>query len=277
MRGDPELLPKAEAAVERGLATGHGEAYLASAQYQLNRGNAVRGAQDCARALVRAPMSAQAHELAAKILVEDEGMTNARQHFETARGLDPGRANIIDGDLTRVDALEQKWEDADARNARLVADPDTSIQQLGLIQRARLDCWRGRTDTLLGSSKSFLARVSPNAGAIFKIVAIIHDSGRIDPALWRTIIDDPCGPAQPQRQHLVRMQMFCELAMALGDLEKSIDGLERLSALGFMDKIWLDHCPLVGIVAETERYAVVRREVNERAAQVLAAFRAISA
>src|SRR5690606_8952045 len=89
MRGEPELLPRAEQALERGLATGHGEAYLASAQYRFNRGDLERGAADLARALVRTPMSAHTHELAGKILIEVEGTTTARRHYETARGLDP--------------------------------------------------------------------------------------------------------------------------------------------------------------------------------------------
>ena len=277
MRGEPELLPRAETALERGLVTGHGEAYLASAQYQLNRGNLVRGAQDCARALARAPMSAQTHELAAKILLEVEGTGTARTHFETARGLDPGRANIIDNELTRVDALEQKWPEAEARNARLLADPDTSIQQLGFVQRARLDLWRRRTDTLMNSAKAFISRVSPNAGAIFKMVAIIQENGSIEPVLWRKVLDAPLEPDRPERQHLVRLQIFCEVAMAMGDPDKALDGLERLSELGFMDRTWLDNCPLLGTVGGNPRYAAVRRQVNERAAQVLTAFRAVTA
>src|SRR5690606_16111570 len=99
MRGEPDLLPRAEQALERALATGHGEAFLASAQYLFNRGEPERAASDLARALVRTPMSAQTHELAGKILVEIAGPSQARQHYETARGLDPGRSQVIDNDL----------------------------------------------------------------------------------------------------------------------------------------------------------------------------------
>src|SRR5207344_236396 len=98
-------------AVDRGLALGHGEAFLASAQLHFNLGDFEKGAAELGRALVRAPMSAQSHELAGKILVEIEGAAQARQHFETARGLDPGRSRIIDNDLARLDALERKWAD----------------------------------------------------------------------------------------------------------------------------------------------------------------------
>ena len=277
MRGEPELLPKAEAALERGLATGHGEAFLASAQYQLNRGNAVRGAQDIARALVRAPMSAQAHELAAKILVEVEGTATARQHLETARGLDPGRTQIIESELTRVDMLEQKWSDAEARNAKVLADPDTSIQQLGFIQKARMDTWQRRTHLLLDNAKGFVSRVSPNAGAIFKIVTLVQETGQLDPATWHTLIRSLQEPGRPQRQYMVRVQIFTEVALSIDDIEKALQGLERLDELGFIDKTWLDRCPLLGSVIEDRRYLAVRKSVAERAAQVLAAFRAINA
>ncbi len=277
MRAEPELLPKAEAALERGLATGHGEAFLASGQYQLNRGNPVRGAQDAARALVRAPMSAQAHELAGKILVEVEGTGIARQHYETARGLDPGRSSIIDNELTRLDALEHRWPEAEARNNRLLTDPDASIQQLGFISKARLQTWQGNIEWLLKNSKAVTARISANAGAIFKIIALVQDSGSIDDATWHTIITAPPEVDRPQRQYLVRLQIFTEITLALNENEKALQGLERLEQLGFMDKTWLECCPLLFRVADNPRYIAVHRLVAARAAQVLAAFRAITA
>src|SRR5207302_4391390 len=53
MRGQPELAARARTALARGLATGHGEAYLASAQYHFNQGDFERGGRDLGTALVR--------------------------------------------------------------------------------------------------------------------------------------------------------------------------------------------------------------------------------
>ena len=78
MRGEPELARRARAAIERGLATGHGEALLASATFQLNQGDLEGAASALGAALVRAPMSAPAHETAGKILIElDAGAEGA--------------------------------------------------------------------------------------------------------------------------------------------------------------------------------------------------------
>ena len=67
MRGDPELLDRAHRAVERGLAGGHGEAFLAAGTLRLNHGDLEGAAAALGTALVRAPMSAQAHESAGRI------------------------------------------------------------------------------------------------------------------------------------------------------------------------------------------------------------------
>jgi serine/threonine-protein kinase len=276
MRGEAELLPPAERALERALAAGHGEVYLASAQYQLNRGNLLAGARDAARALVRAPMTAQVHELAARLLVEIEGTANARVHYEMARGLDPGRANVIDNDLTRIDALEQKWNDADARNARLLADPDLSIQQLGMIQRARLAAWRGQNEIIKTAGKNFVSRVSPNAGAIFKLVEVLSDDGKIDHDRWNAVMAIPLDPNKPTRQYLIRTQVFVEIALSLDEPTLALDALERLDRMGFSDKTWIELCPLHGKITDQPRYAAVAKSVRHRAAEALEAFRSIS-
>jgi len=104
MRGEPELRTRAHAAIERGLATGHGEAFLASATFKLNQGDLEGAASALGTALVRAPMSAPAHETAGKILIEIDAGAEGRHHLETALGLDPGRANVISSELGRLEA-----------------------------------------------------------------------------------------------------------------------------------------------------------------------------
>jgi serine/threonine-protein kinase len=272
MRGEPELLPKAQAALARGLATGHGEAYLASAQFHLNTGDLEHAAADLGRALVRAPMSAQTHELTAKVLLEVEGVASARTHYETARGLDPGRGHMIDNDLARADALEQKWADSEARVARMLADPDMSIQQLGIITQARLQAWRGRRDVMVETARTFVTRVSPNAGSIFYLVSEIEKHGHITRELWEQALQGPA-PDRPRRQYLVRLQICAELAFALDQRELGLEALRHVANAGLMDRTWLENCPLLAPIAQTREYNEVRDIVNARAAQVLTAFR----
>jgi serine/threonine-protein kinase len=273
MRSEPDLLPRARDAVDRALAAGHGEAYLASAQLAFNLGDAEKGAGELARALVRAPMSAQTHELAGKILMEIEGAAQARQHFETARGLDPGRTQIIENELTRLDALDRKWSDAQRRVSALLVDPDTSIQQLGAIANARMHAWRGDKDVLTQTATTYLSRVSGNASSIFGAVTKIQADGRITEELWNRIVRQPVGPDQPVRQHMLRLQIFCEIGALLGQLDYSIEALTRGVDLGLMDVAWMDKCPLLEKIVERPGYAKLRRRIGERAARVLAAFR----
>jgi len=276
MRGEPELLPRAREALERALATGHGEAYLASAQYNFNRGDLERGAVDLAKALVRAPMSAQTHELAGKILLEIEGASGARQHFETARGLDPGRAQIIEQDLARLDALERRWDEADARVAKLQADPDPSIQQIGGITNARLHAWRHDVNTLMQRQEEILARVTTTAGQVFRFVGAIQKHGGIDRPAYEKLIKQPHNPDTPVRQLLIRMQVFCELALVFNERELALDALERAVELGLMDVAWIDGCPLIEKIVNHHRYPELRRRIAARAERVLAAFRSVA-
>jgi eukaryotic-like serine/threonine-protein kinase len=276
MRGEPDLLPRAEQALERGLASGHGEAFLASAQYQFNRGNPERGAADLARALVRTPMSAQTHELAGKILIEIDGPASARQEYETARGLDPGRAQIIDNDLARIDALEGKWDDADRRVAALFADPDPSIGQLGFVLKARMSVWRGNKATLIQLARTFNSRVGANIN-VFKFVDSLEREGTLDRDAWLAGLRLPQPEGTPVRSLLIRTQIFAEIALAFDEPELAFEALEHLNDHGFMDVTWLDHCPLLERVVAQRRFAQLRQEIGARAIRVLAAFTAVTA
>jgi tetratricopeptide (TPR) repeat protein len=277
MRAEPELLPRARDGVERALAVGHGEAFLASAQLHFNLGDAEKGAAELARALVRAPMSAQSHELAGKILIEIEGAAQARQHYETARGLDPGRTHIIDNDLARLDALERKWTDADRRVAMLMTDPDTSIAQLGHITNARLSAWRGRRDVLNETATTFLSRVSTNANSIFRVIVSIQRDNTISEEIWERAVRTSLRPHEPVRQFLMRLQIFCEVAALLDERERAVEALTRATDLGLMDVAWMDNCPLLEKLVEVPAYMKLRRRVGDKAARVLAAFRGATA
>jgi len=278
MRAEAELLPRAEQALERGLALGHGEAYLASAQFHFNRSDPERGARDLGKALARAPMSGQTHELAGKILAEVAGTAEARQHYETARGLDPSRSAMIDGDLLRLDALDRDWDQCDARVARLLADPDQALQQLGVIAQARMQAWRGNTEALLESTSIAMQRLSVTAGSIFRLIGMVYSEGAINRAYFERSIRQPRGPDLPLRQLLVRMQIYTEIACLLDQPDLAFMALERVVEDGLLDVTWIDSCPLLEKLATTDhqRFIVSRKEVVARARRVLDAFGGIA-
>src|SRR5690606_32469687 len=217
----------------------------ASAQYLFNRGELERGAADLARALVRTPMSAQTHELAGKILVEIAGTAEARQHYETARGLDPGRSQVIDNDVARIDALEGKWAEAERRAANLLASSDPSIAQLGWVNRARQTLWRANRDQLLETWRTFTSHIPTGLSPLFSFVSAFDKHGAIDRDTWQRLLTAPLAPGQPRRSVLMRYQIMCELALAFDAHELAIAAIERLNELGFLDITWLDMCPLM--------------------------------
>ena len=273
MQTDPTLIERARAALERGLALGPPEAYLASATFRFNTGDSVGGAADLGTALLRAPMLGQAHEMAGRILVEVGEVAQARQHFTTATALDPTRAHLVSADLARLDALEGWWERADRALAVIVADPDRSIAQLGGIFQARLAGWRGDRRLMTTMAETFAPRLGPYAGKLLELASRAAETGSIDRAAWPTFLQVFGGAGRPQRGQLMGLQLLSEIAIVLGNTEAALDTLEAADRMGLIDIVVLDRCPLFDRVLDEPRFQAVRGRVAERAALVLAAFR----
>ena len=278
MTTEAKFAPRARAAMERGLATGHGEALLAAGIYKLNCGHAEAAAVDLATALARAPMSAPVHESAARMLVEIESFAAARGHFETALGLDPGRANIIATDLARLDALSGDYASAAARVAPLVTDRDPSVMQLGSVIEARMAAWRGEPAAMLRAATRFVPRMGESGGQIHEfITTMTQDPTVFDRGTWRTFLGSFESPDRPRRQQLMALQLLTEVALSAGRVPPALDTLEQAAVMGLMDIVWLDACPLLHPLVHLPRFATIRSEVAARAARVLAAFRSAQA
>jgi hypothetical protein len=226
---------------------------------------------------LRAPMSGQTHELAGRILLELEGSDAARPYYATARGLDPMRAHVIESDLARIDALEGNWAQADARLERLLADPDPSIHQLGMMGRMRMASWRGRLSEVIDSSRIALSQTSVNAGMMFTVIDSLARTQTISPALWARALAKHTSQDVPIRQLIGRTQMFAEIALLLDHHEYALQALELTNELGLIDRTWLEHCPLLARAASEPRFEALRGEVHARAERVVAAFRSVNA
>jgi len=273
MRGDPTLAPRAHEAVERGLATGHGEAYLACATFKLNQGDLEGAAAALGTALVRAPMSAPAHETAGRILIEIDAATEGRHHLETALGLDPGRANVISSDLGRLDALQGNWVAAEARYRQLLGDPDPSVVQLGAVFEARLAGWRNDRAAMIVAGAKFAPRVE-NAEDLLAFVKHTTTTGVLDPAEWRQLEQQFTRPDRPRRMQVFGFQLMSEIAIILGRHELAIHALGKSADMGLIDVTWLDGCPLFAPFTGDLRWRAIRDEIALRASRVLAAFHA---
>ncbi len=274
MSSVPTAAIRARKALDRALPLGHGEAYLAAASYWMNQGDPERGVHNLGIALVRAPMSGHVHELAGRISVEIESLEAARHHFETAIGLDPSRADIITGDLARLEGLSGNWASADARAQGLIANPDNAMRQLGYLMKARLGTWRSHGEAMLADAAQFVPNIAEGASKIIEFMVSLGRTGTIDQAAWRRFLAMYTGNDNPQRQQLMGLQILVEGALVYDRLEIALETFAIAAQRGLMDRVWLDHCPLFVKVANDPRFLESRLVVDARAARVLATFRA---
>jgi hypothetical protein len=265
LQGEPDLYDRARRALDHALTTGHAEAYLASASFKLNTGDAINAVKDLATALIRAPMLAQAHEMAGRVLVELGSLGEARHHYETASALDPTRTPVISMELARLDALEGWWERADRRIETLLEDPDRSLIQLASVFQSRLAGWRGDRDAMLVAAQRFAPRMGSSARSSSTISHATH-AGKFTTSTWQ---DSPTGGIAPRARPADGLQPLRDpdrvrpLDFALETLEEAD---RRNFRRGHPRKV-----PDYDRLLES-RYRVYE-SVAERAASVLMAFR----
>jgi serine/threonine-protein kinase len=273
--GEIAQRPLAEEAIATGLATGHAEAYLASAQFKFNTGESRGAIVDLATALIRGPMLAQAHEMAGRILVEIDAVTDARNHLETSRALDPARGHLIVAELARLDALEGWWDRADRAVAAMIADREESVSDLGHVFAARLAGWRGQREEMLAGGMRFAARMGPNARSTIGFLRHANETGRVDVETARLFIAGLRRNDHPLRGKLLGLQIIAEIALVHANHELAIEALTTADELGLIDIVVLTKCPLFDPIADLPAFREIRARVAARAAQVLAAFRAV--
>jgi hypothetical protein len=158
----------------------------------------------------------------------------------------------------------------------LLADRDPSLQQLGFVLQSRLLGWRGDPTPVRERAKQFTTRMGATAGSIFKFLGELEKAGTINDGLWHQLMRQTGTEDEPRRQYLMRLQVFAELALLLGEPERSLEALEIAYEQGFLDVTWMDHCPLLTRITGEPRFVAVRRNVADRAARVLAAFHSAS-
>jgi len=272
-RSNAEELPRAMETTERALATGHGEAYMASSTLKLNRGSHEEAGSDLGTALARSPMSASVHESAGRVLVESGSVVEGRHHYETALGLDPGRVQMIGGDLARLDALQGNWVSADRRIAALLADSDPSVAQLGAVFLARLAIWRRNIPQLREAVKILAPRAGNEGTNMFRMFDEWRDHGTFDDEGWQKSVATQQRPERPHRFQLIALQRLAEMAMLMDQHNAALHTLTAASQFGLIDVVWLDQCPMFTNLHGDPTFEAARAVVAERASRVLTAFR----
>jgi len=268
--GDHE---RAADATQRAIASGYGEAYLASSNLKFNEGDLTGGATDLGIALARVPMAAMAHETVARMLVEVDAVGESLRHFDMAVGLDAGRAQILQADLARVDALRGDWAMAERRYMALVSDPDPPIMQFGSVIEARLALWRGDIPRVLAAVSRLPERARGEGFDLLGIYRKWATTGEFDHATWMAHVEAIGDRAKPNRTQLATFQRTIEAGAMMKQERATELSLRAASAYGLIDVLWIEACPVFAPFKHTSWYPEVVSEIRKRAASVLVAFR----
>jgi serine/threonine-protein kinase len=251
------------------VAPRHGEARLALGMARLNRGEVDAGVADLAWAVSHAPLLPEAHEQAGRLLVEIGAADDGLARLRDAARLLPEKAAVLDCEVARVHALAGAWPEVARLVAASLADDDPAVRVLARVLAARLALWRGERPDRAAWQLEFdtgntLTRV---------FTGVLLDRTLTDDD-WAWMMRFVGEPQAALRSRLFAGQVAVELAMACDQRARALDALERAADQGLFDAAWIDACPLLAPLAGDPRFLAARRRVTDRAAQVLAAYRA---
>lgn len=118
-----------------------------------------------------------------------------------------------------------------------------------------------------------IAQRAVHAGDMLAFYQHTVATGQLDLALWNEVDQRVARPDRPIRMRVMGFQLMTETALILGQFDLAVRALARAADLGLLDVTWLDGCPLFAPLIRDVRWRVVREDVAQRAARVLAAFR----
>ena len=220
-------------------------------------------------------MSALAHEAVGRVLCELGAVTEARRHFGTAIGLDPGRAQACVPDLARIDALEGDWASAERRAEALAADPDPPLAELGALTVARFMFWRSDGPAIMRFVESLRNRPGSDRAGLSTWFEAWQGGHTFDVPRWLRSVAVVRDPARARRQQLGILQRMLEATVVLGQPYVALYMLVDLAGFGLFDVVWMDKCPLLLPFASEPRFVAARAVVAARATRMLTAFRAV--
>jgi eukaryotic-like serine/threonine-protein kinase len=259
LRQTLELTERAVAA-----APERGEALLALAHVRFARGEFVQAAELSTRAIARAPLLADAHELWGRLRLEVGPLHQGIPAMGRARELDPlmdaqahelARARALSGDFAGARALVAAWAGPPAPRAAFVA---------------RFMLWSGDAATwapLLPSPDTELGV----RGVVVNATRHLFSTGKIDPEADAAMLAAAASPERPLRLRCLLYQLTAEHHAAAGQDETALERLEGAVATGLIDWEWLERCRLFERLRSAPRFVELRRQLEERVRSIRAA------
>ena len=252
----------------RAAAPQAGEPLVALASYHLTMGDYRAAAREVNDALRRAPSLPDVHDLCGRILVEVGRPEEGIAFLERAILLEP-RMFRAKGDVTRVNALLGDWSRASALNKS--SPRDEAELNFTWFLRARLGLWRGDVAWATAARVELAGMTFAFAPTVAAICELIQ-TRQLPPVLGEMIDGLGKVTGRVRRRPIFFRQMRAEACAYAGDRDAALTALEDAAALGLIDLVWLDRCPLFEALHADARFAQVRTGVAARAELVLEAF-----
>ncbi len=252
----------------RAAAPSTGEPLVAMATYHLTMGEYATAAREVNDALRRSPSLPDVHDLCGRILVEVGRPEEGISFLERAILLEP-RMFRSKGDVVRVSALLGDWGPANELFESTPRD-DAEVNFVWFL-RGRLAMWRAdeawATATLARKSTLTFAM----APVVIAMCTLIRER-RVPDVLFD--MTDSMGKVtgRVRRRPIFFRQLKAEALAYVGEAEEALGAIDEATALGLIDVVWMDHCPLFDSLRAHPRFAAARAQVAERAALVLEAF-----
>ena len=251
----------------RAVAPMAGEPLVALAAYHLVMGDYRAAAREVNDALRRAPSLPDVHDLCGRILVEVGRPEEGIAFLERALLLEPriGRAR---GDIARVSALLGDWPQVEPLYA---VTPIDEAEQNGVwFLRARIAMWRRDVEW----AKRAMTEMSPALALRAPIEGLcgLMTTGVVPESLVTLVDSLGKVTGRVRRRPIFFRQVKAESLAYVGDEGGALAAIEDAAALGLIDVVWLDRCPLFEVLRGSRRFAEARAQVAERASLVLEAF-----
>ena len=265
--GDRHELARKTVARALALAPQMGEPYAALAAIQTHDGDTLGAARSVRKALQLSPQLADAHDQCARMLSETNATVEALLSAQHAIQLEP-RLVHLRYVMARVSGLLGDWEEVD-RIFR-VPPADTDDANLYWMIRTRLVSWTRNKD------KAAELLVELDAAPTFTFQMMVRGMCGVMlkgdmPLPARAFLEDRThDETATKRTRAFFCQLMAELLGAVHDGEGALAAVEEACACGLYDLLWLDRCPLLDEIRDTERFQTARKDVEARSTAVVA-------
>jgi serine/threonine-protein kinase len=219
-------------------------------------------------AMSRSPGLSEAHAAIGRLLVETGAVDEGIRRLEAAIAIDPDAPSARQ-ELGRALALTGEWDRAYAQFEELRARDD---EMAFWTMRARMAMWRREPEV----AESYLRRLRDDDRTMrvpSVMLAVVAGHQRVEDLAANLDAAASAGTGGLRRRSFF-YQLRAEFLAYFGNLPGVVDSVEKALAVGLIDRLWMERCPVLAEAREHPSMAPHRAELHRRAEAILAAYRA---